>query len=131
MNRPHLIRRIKITWTAFCGLACLLLLVLWLWSYEKIKVLERTSKNEIATDIISDSGTLTLSRYDLKRNESFLPPEAHGWRYEEYEPNVDRSVSRFAFDCSAAELTIRAPDWCPLVLFAFSAALPWIRWRFT
>jgi hypothetical protein len=33
MNRPRLIRGIKITWTVICGIACLLLIVLWVRSY--------------------------------------------------------------------------------------------------
>src|SRR6187551_611443 len=33
MNRPRLIRGIKITWTVFCGMACVLLIALWVRSY--------------------------------------------------------------------------------------------------
>jgi hypothetical protein len=29
MNRPRLIRGLRITWTVFCGSACVVLVVLW------------------------------------------------------------------------------------------------------
>jgi hypothetical protein len=35
MNRPRILRALRIGWTAFCGIACLLLVVLWVRSYSQ------------------------------------------------------------------------------------------------
>jgi hypothetical protein len=32
-NNPMRFRKLRIAWSVFCGLGCLLLIVLWVWSY--------------------------------------------------------------------------------------------------
>jgi len=88
---------LRIRWTVFCGIACVLLTVLWVRSYQNVEILSRTSESKIWTYAVSDSGTLSFGRRDLNQFESFLPPEALGWMYENYGPNIGRNVSRFAF----------------------------------
>ncbi len=128
---PARLRTLRITWSVVWGVGTILLFVLWLRSYEKTEVLERTSENEIGTDIVSESGTLSFSREDLRRFESFLPPEPHGWRYQEYERSFERKVSRFAFAWNDAKMEVRVPYWYPFVFFTIAAVLPWISWKFS
>jgi hypothetical protein len=124
-------RKLRIAFSAACLIASVLLIVLWLRSYQNVEVLSRTSESKIWTYVISDSGTLSFGRRDLNQFESFLPPEAQGWTYEDYGPNIGRNVSRFAFEWSAPEAMIRAPAWFLALFSATSAILPWIRWRYS
>ena len=39
MNRPRLLRALRITWTAFWGIACLLLICLWVRSYSWVEII--------------------------------------------------------------------------------------------
>jgi hypothetical protein len=124
-------RKLRIAWSATCGIACVLLIVLWVRSYQNVEELNRTSESAICTYILSDSGTVSFGRQYIEPFESFLPPEAHGWRYAEYGPNLGRHVKRFTFEWSAPEVMIRAPAWFLALFPATLATLPWIKWRFT
>ncbi len=46
MNRTQLARTLRITWTAFWGIACVLLVVLWVRSYWRTDIVRlRTQKS--------------------------------------------------------------------------------------
>lgn len=61
MNRPRLLRALRITWTTLCGIAAVLLAVLWVRSYSVLDEL-RGPLNTHELGLISDSG-LVYIRY--------------------------------------------------------------------
>src|ERR1043165_6999457 len=69
-------RKLRIAWSVFWGIACVLLIVLWVRSYSTSDILSH-QKNGMLTTFCSSSGRLWCQRrpYDEQSTSS------QGWRY--------------------------------------------------
>jgi hypothetical protein len=130
MNRPRLVRSLKITWTAMFGLVAVLLCVLWVRSYWRVDSIRfPLSKNSLA-ECWSIQGTIavcggtyqagffrgkwlivshdTVNRITIadnpKRRQGYHGPLGFGVMND----NIPYG-----------------PYWFPIVIFALVAALPW------
>ncbi len=131
MNRPRLVRGLRIAWLVTWGIAAVLLVALRARSYKTVETLSRTSENLFCTKFISDTGTLSFVHEDLNYFESFVSPGAHNWKYDDFGPNIGRDVSRFTFNWSSSKLEARCAVWL-LALFPIGLAVfPWVRYRFS
>jgi hypothetical protein len=144
MNRPRVVRALRVTWTAFWGIAAVLLICLWVRSYFQTDIVRiRAQKfissylagfGEIGIDVAintspggfsfpGDSGKPVFIDSSAKMN-SWEPDKGHplmnlcGFRLQNYLLNTyNRRVFNFSL-----------PFWFAFwACFAF-AMLPWIRW---
>src|SRR4051794_21664600 len=84
MNRPRLLRGLRITWTAICGIACILLIGLWVRSYWWIEWYGhsqwslRNLRGELLVTIVEPDPTSFFSvaqGYGIEK----LPSPDEGW----------------------------------------------------
>jgi hypothetical protein len=119
-------RKLRIAWSVTCGIACVLLVVLWIRSYWRFDVIERASSKSYS-ELRSNSGTVYISY----SSPPLLPPPLGrdpAWMLTLY------PASPQLHPILAAESPIRFPYLCPVLLFGFIATAPWIRhfpWRFS
>jgi hypothetical protein len=119
MNRLRLMRGLRIALSVACGIACLLLIALWVrsyWWWDTLHYLEIDSER---TTLGSNFGTLYLvhqrgtysdiRRWTLIRGEAMRTPT---------KPRC-RIVGN--------EVVIVVPDWIPVLIAGTIAAVPWIR----
>src|SRR3982751_549666 len=115
-------RNLRVAWSVFCGLACILLIVLWVRSYWWVDI-----ANHSQYSLTSMQGKLCVNEsFDVLGNPVTRPASF-------------TLVNRFwgsAFETSG--LTIRRrgtglaiPYWSLLLPMAALAGITWIRWRFT
>jgi hypothetical protein len=104
MNRPRLVRILRITWTGFWGLVALLLVVLWVRSYSFSA--SQTANLDAAKTwggaIGSDSGEVSVCIVHMPI--AFGPQDT--WFYA-------------------------VPYWYLLLLSPVFGVIPWLRWRFS
>src|SRR5690349_10130896 len=126
MNRPRLIRGIKIAWSAFCGLAVVLMIVLWMRSYRGCDVIYWQT-TITRTTLSSATGVIGIYRATFES----LP----GWAWNTIElMPVGGPVRTWEFRSDNSGTHIRFPHRLPILMFAIFAAGPWLRefkWRFT
>jgi hypothetical protein len=132
-------RKLRIAWTVFCGIACVLLVVLWVRSYVTTDTLNVRNQQH-SFNCVSAYGEAGVgvsdtewwpwppSKMILLRSpptvNSWEPDGRHPWlsilgfRLRNYLINVPgNTVFQFAF-----------PYWFAVVSSTMFAALPWIRW---
>ena len=118
-------RKLRIAWAVACGIACVLLIVLWVRSYSWNDVVWRTSPSGLQTSIGSDEGTTYIVHGYLPSTPS---EQQTLWGFT----SVESSKERLGFQWkSAGRLTfVHVPYWFLVLISAAFAAIPWIRWRF-
>ncbi|MFL6546619.1 MAG: hypothetical protein ACJ8LM_15765 [Candidatus Udaeobacter sp.] len=121
------LRKLRIVFSAFCGLACVLLIVLWVRSYWRLQIVERMVGLH-AFQISSVKGHFAiayrkpyaaLGRYYL----SVLAGDAADWR------KAGKAGFAYCRDGTVTELV--APHWLLAGCAGLLSATPWLRWRFT
>src|SRR4051794_512322 len=130
MNRPRLVRGIKITWTVFCGIACVLLIVLWVRSYWRWDAAWKfTPATEL--DIDTQNGEAFL-RYFSPPVSTMKTTIGVGTK-----PALDIDVmppnshAGFCFRRGGQSIGLFVPFWFLTLITAPLAVAPWITWRFT
>jgi hypothetical protein len=131
MNRPRLIRALRINWTAFCGIACVLLVVLWVRSYWRTDVIE-IRKSQYLFTIASANGKIALENFDMTnvKGDDFAWAEGGSWSYSSGSP-LSPAAPGFPYLYYSRFVV---PNWFAIVLLALLGTLPWqpwLRWRFT
>jgi hypothetical protein len=126
MNRPRLVRALRIAWSVAWGIACALLIVLWARSYTWTNSISHASANsEIGA--WSDSGGVVFERF---QNVGV----AH-WQFGNHLISNDeqaRNHPSFGVDRSfAGSIAIYVPYWFLVLISAALAAIAWLPWRFS
>jgi hypothetical protein len=128
-------RKLRIAWSVFWGVACVLLIVLWVRSYRL--------RDEIASLLTPTNGIYFESLEGRTGLHYYHSSDMRNWQSSaESAPVVDymRDMSgpRFEFEVSGmanGTIThIAAPYWLVTTSVAILAATPWIRqlrWRFS
>ena len=131
MDRPQLIRSLRIAWTAAFGIFCVLLIGLWVRSY---KCEDRASGhiNSLGVRLYSSRGWIVC----FKNNA--ISPGQYTWSCElgrDYwlAPNDSRLqfTSPGAFFGKAATSNISTPHFPAVAIAVLLAAVPWVRYRFS
>jgi hypothetical protein len=130
MNRHQLSQILRITWTAFWGIAALLLLVLWVRS-------QHWRDEPIGT--VGGHPFSITSRYGELSFDSGVGTYGRTWLYK-----CDPSNRIDLFTCRTNRLgfgyghgqygmgtTVTLPHYFVVLLTATSAAAPWLPWRFS
>jgi hypothetical protein len=128
-------RKLRIAFSACCGLAAVLLLVLWVRSYWWVEgfAVPLTSKYYFgaasqpgcvgfAFHPMGQLSSSQIRRFQRFQTETWLEPVRR-----ERLPNISRVWGTFNF----RRYSYIVPDWFVLISLATLAAVPWFRWRFT
>jgi hypothetical protein len=116
-------RKLRIAFSAVCGVACLLLIVSWVRSYYVADSFAARWNHKIV-QLTSDSGSLEVLHND---GLGLVKPELRWYRFS---PHMH---TRLMTDWSLHDpyLHVFCPNWCALLIAAALATAPWLRWRFT
>ena len=136
MNRPRITRALRITWTAFFGIAAVLLVILWIRSYYAVDSLVYwfgNSSRVVAVDsrdgrvYVSGSVSGGVNLQPLLTNDHPTTNEA------DLINRINQSQNTLGFGAFIAPKLINTstlifPHWFSIVLSAAFASAPWIRW---
>lgn len=118
------LKALRLAWTAFCGLVCVLLVVLWVqsfWSGNELQGVIGSKRLQL------DSATGRVWAYIYPDALSLNPNRA--WvRYRLWPPPQPPHEWYFG-RLKAGEFKISLPAWIPLVLMATLPTAPWIALR--
>jgi hypothetical protein len=123
------LRYLRIAFSAFCGLACVLLVVLWVRSYSVNDGLYRGQSQVIG--IVSYGGVVEFGRFDNQVPKVKL---SKGWNVfsDRVHPDDELEMTYYIrrAEWPFGECLI-VPYWIPVLSAAMIAAAPWFRWRFS
>ena len=129
----NMLAKLRIAFSALCGIACLLLIVLWVRTKYAIDSFDGPLSKSASFHVMSRHGGIGL-----------LLREANvAWSYDKYP--VDRfarseielqigyktALGFVQYMKSPSVFRIRVPYWSLVSLSAVFASLPWLRWRFS
>jgi hypothetical protein len=123
------LRYFRITWTVFCGIACILLIVLWVrsdgWEDDLVWV-QGSARNVFAVQ--SMNGRIEL--ICQSSGDSVLPPFG---RLQRPLGRNEKSRTRFGLSTNATLTSLRFPTWVLVTLLAAIGTSPWLKfsWRFS
>ena len=112
-------RKLRIAWSVGWGILCLLLIALWVRSYWRCDVIERSS--------VGISSTVGVVQF-----AAISPPSYIGWRRTS-DPVSDAfgDMPWFAFHSEPSLWCINAPHWLLILVLSTVAAALWMRSRFS
>ena len=115
MNRPRVTRWLRITWTAFWGIAAVLLCVLWVRSYRTTTF--RTDWHGHSVRLVAGS-----FRFDEHYDPAPFASDASLNAGDDTSPRSVYSEQR------VLNARLKLPLWSLLAVTFASAAIPWISW---
>jgi hypothetical protein len=133
------LRKLRIAWSAACGIACVLLIALWARSYTWGDTLTVPISQSWLLSFSSGQGVLLVHlQHDPRAIQT-----SRGWSLRHISMvKMDRLKAQFKQRGGPASVidavnrwglsvrTIRTPHWFPVLLSAALCAVPWMRWRF-
>lgn len=122
-------RKLRITWSVVCGVACLLLIVLCVRSYWRMDYVHCPFPGGRTFMIQSIQGRLTLTAFGFNpRRTGWLPT---GWGRESAlmtEVVMPKKYPQFAGGWDQFEVYVMFPHWIAIIGFSGLAAVPWLKW---
>jgi hypothetical protein len=117
-------RKLRIVFSITCGIACVLLCVLWMRSYQYC------DRSSIVSRVFgcSTEGVLSLAWTDNSSMQQFFMSFVN---YPSHRLEPQRGFLGFSTKWHSSLWYVQAPHWFPVTLAPTSAVAPWIRWRFT
>jgi hypothetical protein len=138
MDRPRILRLLRIAFSAVCGIVCLLLIALWLRSYWRVYSLYEQHYDApsapttyVRSWVELQKGNVVISKgfkdapmrprsgtfqWDIvSQAQSYVRPEGVPFWGFEYSSNNER-------------MNLAVPCWIPVLLLALVAATPWLSW---
>jgi len=117
-------RKLRIAWSIVCGIACLLLIALWVRSYLRIDWVFYLDSSSY-TNVASARGNVGIW-YDSPPPAVLLLNLAKGWHFtSDPTPPPSRGIWRPSMN------TVWIPHWVLVAICAVFGAAPWLRWRFS
>jgi hypothetical protein len=120
-------RKLRIAWSVGCGVACVLLIALWVRSYSQTDLLNRQSPPSFL--IQSDRGQLTcMSGLPERIRLRLLSGQMH------FDPASASPPPTWGFGVSRPVSSISLfflPHWSVVLLTSSLGGISWLRWRFT
>jgi hypothetical protein len=123
-NTPMRFRKLRIAWSVFWGLACVVLIVLWVRSYrygDRLRTENFTHEDSQKRLYVVQSGRgfvrLSVAKQDARGEWaiSYRPSKLFGL-----------GLSR-----TNSSTTVNVPYWFPMIVSAAMAFTPWVNWRFS
>lgn len=134
MDRIEVVRGLRIAWTAWWGILCVMLCVLWVRSYSRMDRISQHSIDRRYTAIDSRLGHIELVSM-LATNRG-----SGDWKYHREVLSTENAVPAQVirsligkYDIRLRDLSVEmiVPDLMLVLLSACIALLPWLRWRFS
>jgi hypothetical protein len=130
---PIRFRKLRIAFSVTCLIACVLLIALWVRSYNRTETVSTTNKNLISTTFGSGCGLAYFIRSDdsaVVFGDPFEDAEESGWKYSSV-PAAPGPPHKLSWNSDAKLLIVPVPYWCSVLLAAALALAPWLRPRFS
>jgi hypothetical protein len=120
---PRFLRYLRIAFSATCGIACVLFVVLCIRSYWRLDVLVRNNGSN-STIIRVDAGLMTLSQANFRSGLS----GDDVWTL--IVDNASWGMNYWQFDWARNKdlILVRIPVWVSAAALAVLGYTPWIRW---
>src|SRR5438552_3644750 len=116
-------RKLRIAFSAACLIACLLLIVLWVRSYQKVDGF-RSDNDFIYED--TQSRLYVVNSVDGNVYLSITDRDPMGEWVTTYNTN-----NRFAISSTNSSTTVTFPNLFPTLICIALGVVPWFRWRFS
>ena len=120
---PRFLRYLRIAFSAVCGIACVLLVVLWVRSYWRLDVLVKNSGSK-STIIRADAGLMTLSQANFRSGLS----GDDAWTLIVDNASWGMNYWQFDWAWKTDLILVRIPIWISAGALAVLGYIPWIRW---
>jgi hypothetical protein len=121
-------RKLRIAWSVFFGILCLLLIALWVRSYWWVDNI--TCPTQRLVVLRSMIGTMSVNAYPQWLSKP--GPSAREWERTSTKvtllPRHPTPIEQWAFHHDQNNLFITWPYWFVVVLIAVLTGVPWIRW---
>jgi hypothetical protein len=129
--RPRFsLHNLRIAFSVVCGIACLLLIALWMRSYRLNEILFRLDPGNQVTTLGSANGDFYLVRMIVLPNK-LGPPQPprvpHGWRYD-CVPLADNVRRSFKFIRVPNGFSLYLPFWLFAATTTAFGTIPWLHW---
>jgi hypothetical protein len=133
-NKLH---KLRIAWSAVCGIVCLLFVVLWVRSYRWNDTIWRVSSVSLPTTLThirfsSNSGAIFGVKEDARYSLSLQVAKRDRWQY--YRSDAAKHIpSKFLWHASPNRKVVSFPHWFGVTMLATFTALvsPLIPWHFS
>jgi hypothetical protein len=127
------LRYLRIAFSVTCGIACVVLIALWVRSYWREDTLSLNRPYRLI--MVSLCGDVQLFHTGFECMFASEIDRSFDVRTAEILPEKIRHGKSFSFTRGNYEgdLEIDVPHWCPIVVMASLVVFPWIKWsnRFT
>jgi hypothetical protein len=115
------IRKLRIAWSIVCGIACVLLIALWVRSYWNVD------------SIITKLGLISSVEGSFVSTSLFhlSPTDTHAWEFDEHSYEITFPESTFLgfhFVGDTLGWVALVPQWFVVLAAVTLAAAPWLRW---
>jgi hypothetical protein len=132
-NTTMRFRKLRIAFSAACLIACVLLIVLWVRSYQWVEAIRLTAApNGGAIQCLSIPGRFAIGQLNAAKPWSFFRMSAAEWR-----DVIARTHTTIPSETWGGILRnpavdqVFVPYWMLVLLSVAIASAPWLRWRFT
>jgi hypothetical protein len=126
-----MLHKLRIAFTSVCGIVCLLLIVLWVRSQSNTEKLFLQYDATRGLRVIVGAGRIQIEpsaeRLWIETSTGF---STSTW-IEPTHSRLNDEPTTFDFATLSFDAAKSAPLWCPVLSLAASAAIPWLRWRFS
>jgi hypothetical protein len=126
--------KLRIAWSVGCGIACVLLVVLWVRSYWHMDVFVFGGAPPHGITISSLNGGVTLL-YSLFRDGDVIELRLWAWSQPvsivQTLPGFDEACARFHVRQFLGGFEVVLPHWFVVGIVATFTSVPWLRWRFS
>jgi hypothetical protein len=124
-------RKLRIAWSAMCGIICLLLIVWWVRSYWWCDSYHN-SAGQVYVGGSTLQGTVALHWFDLSKDASFGTGYDVGSASNAFiSRDLKEPILWLHFIRLPYGLCVLLPLWLPLLLCVGIGSIPWLRWRFS
>jgi len=120
-------RKLRIAWSAVCGILCLLLIAFWVRSYRWVDIVSLDAPGPIVAQITSIRGLVGASI-------DAISPGYWGWvsiRTDSFDSSRALSHGQFAVLDQNGRWTVIVPHWFLIALSAAFSSAPWLPYKFS
>ena len=122
-------RKLRIAFSVTCGIACVLLIVLWVRSSGRVEVIRRENRPVLYDGVYSSHGFVVIhGEPDLWLRLGFT-----GWKYERLPSDFWKPKSHWRpyFLHQRKKMELLVPYWIVAFVTIMAGAAPWLPWRFS
>jgi hypothetical protein len=129
MNRPRVVWYLRIAFSAVCGIACVLLAVLWLRSYWRFDYVSGMATASRQVEIFAIKGRLAIGTWA----ETTMAPWGHRSNPVAESQSTLQILERHenAIGFGIVKPSVVMPYYFVVFVAGVFATLPWLRWRFS